>query len=56
MAIWYSSHSLSRLSKLSGSGSALNIFTPSALPNSKTLRLASVFFEKCCTPQANGVT
>ena len=55
MAILYSSHSLSRLSKLSGSGSALNILMPRALPNSKIFLLASWSLLKCCTPKASGV-
>src|SRR5439155_602096 len=47
--------SLSRLSKLSGLGSALNAFTPRFLPNSKTRLLASCLLVKPCTPQATGV-
>ena len=56
MAIWYSSHSLSRLSKLSGSGSALNVLMPSALPKSNSFLFSSWFLVNRWTPNAAGVT
>src|SRR5687767_12094682 len=55
-AILYSSHSLSRLSKLLGAGSALRHLTPRALANSKIFLLASWLAVKFCTPNAAGVT
>ena len=56
IAILYSSHSLSRLSKLSIDGSALRYFTPIALPNSNIFLFASWFLVNPDTPNPTGVT
>ena len=56
MRMSYSATSLSRLSKLSGSGSALRYLAPRAAANANFFLLASWFLEKFSTPKATGLT